>query len=99
MSNDEKVRVKPVNAGNKETAVRSLTELRQDTTDKAQKALESRIAYFDAKREIPLQERAEEMVAKAISAVAELAQGVRKLIPEETANKLVEYWGKLMLFF
>ncbi len=99
MSNDEKVRVKPVKSGDKEIKVRSLTELRQDTTEKSQKALESRMAYFDAKREVPLQDQAETAIAKAVSAVAELAQSVRKLLPEESAAKLRDFWEKLMLSF
>ncbi len=99
MSNDEKVRVKPVKTGDKEIKVRSLTELRQDTTEKAQKALESRIAFFDSKREVPMQDRVETVIAKGISAVAELAQSMQKIIPEETAKKIKEYWEKLMLAF
>ncbi len=99
MSNDEKVRVKPIKSGDKEVKVRSLTELRQDTTEKAQKALESRIAYFDAKREVPMQERVENVIAKGVSAVAELAQSVQKILPEETAKKIKEVWEKLMLAF
>jgi len=82
-----------------EVKVRQLTELRQDTTEKAQKALESRIAYFDKKREKPFQEQVETMVSKAINAVAELSLNVRKLVPEETQQRLTEIWAKLMLAF
>ncbi len=99
MSNDEKIKVKPVKTSDKEVKVRALTELRQDTTEKSQKALESRIAYFDSKREVPMQERVETVIAKGVSAVAELAQNVRKLIPEESAKKIQEYWEKLILSF
>ncbi len=99
MSTDEKVRVKPVKAGDKEIKVRSLTELRQDTTERSQKALESRIAYFDSKRDVPLQDKLETAVAKAVSAVAELAQSMQKIIPEDTAKKIKEAWEKLMLAF
>ena len=85
--------------GGEELDVRSLTELRQDTTEKSQKALESRIAYFDNKRERPFQEQVESAIAKVVTAVAELAQNARKLVPEDTQQKLTEWWAKLMLAF
>jgi hypothetical protein len=99
MSNNEKEKVKVQKVNDKEIKVRSLTELRQDTTEKSQKAMESRIAYFDSKREAPMQDKFETVIAKAVSAVAELAQSMRKIVPEETAKKIQETWEKLMLSF
>ncbi|OLS12410.1 MAG: hypothetical protein RBG13Loki_4060 [Promethearchaeota archaeon CR_4] len=99
MSTDENARIKVVKTGDKEIKVRMLTELRQDTTDKAQKAMESRIAYFDAKRDVPFQDKVETGVAKVVSIVAEIAQNVRKMIPEQTQAKLIEYWEKILLAF
>jgi len=99
MSANDDTKTKVLKTGDKEIKVRMLTELRQDTTEKAQKAMETRIAYFDAKRDVPFQDKVETGVAKVVSIVAELAQNVRKMIPEQTQAKLVEYWEKLMLAF
>ena len=82
-----------------EIQVRALTELRQDTTEKSQKAMERRIALFDKKRERPFEEPIENAVAKVFNAIAELAQNVRKLVPVETQQKLTDMWTKVLLAF
>ena len=89
----------PVKASDSGIKIRTLTELRQDTTEKAQKALENRIAYFESKREIPMQDRFETLIAKGISIITELSQSIQKILPEETTKKFKEYWEKLMLAF
>jgi hypothetical protein len=94
----DKKKVSP-RGSDEEIKVRELTELRQDTTEKAQKALESRMAHFDKIRDNPVQAQVENVLSKVINGVAELSQSVRKLVPEETQKKMTEMWAKLMLAF
>lgn len=97
MPRDKKT--KSAEEDDQEITVRALTELRQDTTEKSQKAMERRIALFDKKRERPFEEPVENAIAKAVNTLAELAQNVRKLVPEGTMKSLTDMWTKLMLAF
>lgn len=82
-----------------EVEVRELAELRQDTMEKQAEALAHRIQYFDAQREIPLQEKVEDFLAGAIQAVVRVKNEVEKVVPAEVRAKALTLFEQLLLAF
>jgi hypothetical protein len=78
---------------------RESTELRQDTTLKQTKALETRIKYFQELQSNKVPGIFLDIAAKSIVTAARVGQTLKKIIPEESHKKIISIYQKLLLSF
>ncbi|GAB4306439.1 MAG: hypothetical protein Kow0069_03180 [Promethearchaeota archaeon] len=80
-------------------SVRTLTELRQDTTKKSQEALLRRIQYFDQRRQFPLQDKIEDFFAGLVTQVVNVRNAIERALPERVTKAALDLYEKLLLAF
>lgn len=75
------------------------TELRQDTTLKQTEALETRIKYFQEQQSSQVSGKFLDILAKTIIGAAKVGKKIKKVIPEDAQEKILDIYQKLLLAF
>ncbi|MBN2157421.1 MAG: hypothetical protein JW776_15350 [Candidatus Lokiarchaeota archaeon] len=76
-----------------------IAELRQDTTKKQIMALETRIKYFQDQQSNFIPGKLLDSATSAIIGVVKLGNNLKKVIPKETREKLLDIYQKILLAF